>query len=88
VPAESASVKMMLKFTCRYCSYVMTLTRFTVHTHTHKHTHTHMYIYYMYTVGCAKTNANGSRTSFVIASVLYSYNEIYVFRGNPFQAHR
>jgi hypothetical protein len=35
-----------------------------------------------YTVGYARTNVIGSRTSFVIA-----YIEIHVFRGNPFQAH-
>jgi hypothetical protein len=29
----------------------------------------------------ARTNVNGSRTSFIIATI-----EIYVFRGNPFQA--
>jgi hypothetical protein len=33
-------------------------------------------------VGYARTNVISSRTSFVIA-----YIEIYVFRGNPFQAH-
>ena len=38
------------------------------------------------TVGYARTNVIGSRTSFVIASVL-AYIEIYVFRGNPFQAY-
>jgi hypothetical protein len=35
----------------------------------------------------ARTNVIGSRTSFVTASVL-AYIEIYVFGGNPFQAHR
>jgi hypothetical protein len=34
------------------------------------------------TVGYARTNVIGSRTTFVIA-----YVEINVFRGNPFQAH-
>jgi len=34
------------------------------------------------TVGYAITNVTGSRTSFVLA-----YIEIYVFRGNPLQAH-
>ena len=34
------------------------------------------------TVGYARTNIIGSRTSFVLAHI-----EIYVFRGNPFQAH-
>jgi hypothetical protein len=34
------------------------------------------------TVGYARTNVIGSRTSFVLA-----YIEIYIFRGNPFQAH-
>jgi hypothetical protein len=38
------------------------------------------------TVQYARTNVIGSRTSFVIASVL-AYIEIYVFRVNPFQAH-
>jgi len=33
-------------------------------------------------VGYVRTNVIGCRTSFVIA-----YIEIYVFRGNPFQAH-
>jgi hypothetical protein len=37
-------------------------------------------------VGYARMNLIGSRTSFVIASVL-AYNEIYVFGGNLFQAH-
>jgi hypothetical protein len=39
----------------------------------------------IYTVGYARTNVIGSRISLVIASVL-TYIEIYVFRGNPFQA--
>jgi len=34
------------------------------------------------TVGYARTNVIGSRASFVLA-----YIEIYVFRGNSFQAH-
>jgi len=34
------------------------------------------------TVGYARKNVIGSRTSFLLA-----YIEIYVFRGNPFQAH-
>jgi len=37
--------------------------------------------------GYAKTNVTGSRTSFVMESVL-AYTEIYVFRDNPFQDHR
>ena len=32
-------------------------------------------------------NVIGSRTSFVIASFVLAHIEIYVFRGNPFQAH-
>jgi hypothetical protein len=40
------------------------------------------------TLGCARTKVIVSGTSFVIASVRSSiYTEIYVFRGNPFQAH-
>jgi len=34
------------------------------------------------TVGYARANVTSSKTSFIIA-----YIEIYVFRGNPFQAH-
>jgi hypothetical protein len=41
----------------------------------------------LYTVGYARRNVIGSRTLFVIASVHVAYFEIYVFRGNPFQAH-
>jgi hypothetical protein len=37
---------------------------------------------YENTVRYARRNVIGSRTSFVLA-----YIEIYVFRGNPFQAH-
>jgi len=37
-----------------------------------------------FTLGYARTNIIGSRTSFVIASVRSS---THVFRGNPFQAH-
>jgi hypothetical protein len=39
-------------------------------------------LFLRFTVGYARTNVIGSRTSFVIA-----YIEIYVFRGNPFLAH-
>ena len=39
------------------------------------------------TVGCARTNVIGSRTSFVIAFFVLVYIEIYIFRDNPFQAH-
>jgi hypothetical protein len=40
-------------------------------------------------VGYARTDVIGSRNSFVITYVLSRiYIEIYVFRGNPFQAHR
>jgi len=34
------------------------------------------------TVRYARINVIGYRTSFII-----TYNEVYVFRGNPFQAH-
>ena len=40
----------------------------------------------MCTVGYARTNIIGSRTSFVIASVL-AYIEMYVLRGDQFQGH-
>ena len=39
------------------------------------------------TVGYARTNIIGSRNSLVIAFFVLVYIEIYVFRGNPFQAH-
>jgi hypothetical protein len=39
------------------------------------------------TVGCARTNVIVSITSFVVAYVRSSIQKIYVFRGNPFQAH-
>lgn len=41
----------------------------------------------LYTVGYATRNVIGSRTLFIIASVRVAYIEVYVFRGNPFQAH-
>ena len=43
-------------------------------------------IVYTHTVGYARMNVIGSRTSFVIASVRSACIEMYVFRGNPFQA--
>jgi len=39
------------------------------------------------TVGYARMNVIGSRTSFFTASFRSSYIKIYVFRGNPFQVH-
>jgi hypothetical protein len=39
-------------------------------------------------VGCDRTRGIGSRTSFVITSVLSNIlSYIYVFRGNPFKVH-
>jgi len=40
-----------------------------------------------YAVGYARTNVIGSGTSFVTFFSVLAYIEIYVFRGNPFQAH-
>ena len=62
-----------------------------MHTYLHSYTHTHTYIRtYIHTcrVGYARMNVIGSRTSFIIASVHSSIQwNIYIFRGNPFQAH-
>ena len=41
----------------------------------------------MYTVEYARTKVIGSRTSFVIDLFVLAYIEMYVFRGNLFQAH-